>query len=330
MFKREPLHNFASHYCFGGDTLITTPDGYRKISDIKVGDIVCSLTGDVKVISSESVGKKPVVNFFGTLVTKNHPYCTQRGFVPLDAIRYNDTLMVCEKKYNMMGYDSIVTQIQIGEKIGFIFSVLNRVKQAVLKSDCTDMFGKNTMVKYLKDLLYITKTAIRLIMKLIIWNALAYPSIEAKGISMRLLSLEKSQLKLPENMQYYGINLKKEENFIDGLEKKGGKKSMLFWLKNHVKCVALYIKHLFHHDQNSAEITAKLPQGTEEEQVYNLCTENGTFIANGFLVSNSDALRYMAVAEPLMTNSGNGLTDEQKKDLWFKKLMREKKKKQIS
>ena len=44
----------------------------------------------------------------------------------------------------------------------------------------------------------------------------------------------------------------------------------------------------------------------------------------------ADCLRYLAVSEPLMTNSGGGLTDEQKKELWFKRIMREKKKKQIS
>lgn len=39
----------------------------------------------------------------------------------------------------------------------------------------------------------------------------------------------------------------------------------------------------------------------------------------------ADCCRYMAVSEPLMTNSGGGLTDEQKKDLWFKRKMRENK-----
>ena len=42
----------------------------------------------------------------------------------------------------------------------------------------------------------------------------------------------------------------------------------------------------------------------------------------------ADCARYMAVVEPLMTNSGAGLTDEQKKDLWFKKLIREKRRKE--
>lgn len=83
--------------CFTGDTLIATPDGYKKIKDIRVGDRVynaCGI-GVVEAITTkqtEETIKMELSNGESIEGTGNHPIFTQQGWTRLDDLEVRQTL----------------------------------------------------------------------------------------------------------------------------------------------------------------------------------------------------------------------------------------------
>ena len=99
----------SSEYCFAGDTLVLTENGYKNISSIDVGEKVLSYD-----MYSESYEYMPVSNVIeGTAVdtvkisvgeetiesTTNHPYMTQRGWIAAGELTTDDLLLSCENEY---------------------------------------------------------------------------------------------------------------------------------------------------------------------------------------------------------------------------------------
>ncbi len=293
-FKNAPRHDNHSHFCFSGDTIIKTKEGDKKISEIKVGEFVDSPFGWTKVLWSGITGKDKVNNFLGIKITSNHPVLTDKGFVAIDTVRTNDKIMICKKEKEQllsrlftMGLNLEDIQNQIGENVGFIFSLLNRIKQVVKRKDCTGIFGNKKKGKFLKDMLFITKMAILLIMKYRTWSVVRVVNINQNTcVNPTELKEAKRVSKLQEFMLQNGMVQKRVLNFISGLVKKAGKAEKL--IQKNVYSVDKIMKPIARDNQNTAVENVKANSTLD---VYNLQTESGVFFVDGVLVSNCDAVR---------------------------------------
>lgn len=92
--------------CFTGDTLIATPDGYKKIKDIRVGDRVynaCGI-GVVEAITTkqtEETIKMELSNGESIEGTGNHPIFTQQGWTRLDDLEVRQTILGLQDMSNL-------------------------------------------------------------------------------------------------------------------------------------------------------------------------------------------------------------------------------------
>ena len=70
----------AAIMCFTGNTLVTTPNGYKKIKDIKAGDVVCTPDGDKRVTFVKEPHEMPIVHVTFSDGTRWHTTESQRYY----------------------------------------------------------------------------------------------------------------------------------------------------------------------------------------------------------------------------------------------------------
>ena len=265
--KENPL-KANDHACFTKDTKIEV------------------LSGDILI--QKSTGIKDIYEFMGSRVTKDHPYLTQRGFIPLDSIRYSDRIVIWKNKL-LMELPLEDTQTPIGVSFGVILHLLQRNLRAIKQNAYIGMYGKNIMEKSLRAFISTIKTTTHLIIIYLISNVYHLMNT-IKNTWRKSEGMELEILKLPALSLSNGINLAQERNFIDNSVNYLGR------IKNSIKEIAIYVvKSTKHHSrlvQNSATIIAKLKHLGKEE-VFATTTSSGYFVANGVVVSNCDALRYV-------------------------------------
>jgi len=254
--------------CFTADTIITVPIG--------------------ETIRRVSTGFEDVYEFMGSKVTKDHPYLTQRGFVKLDTLRYDD--YIC--KWNK----SLLTELPLddtrnprGLTLGTTFHLLQRNLQAVKLNASTGMYGKNIMVKYLKAFISTTKTSIHLTTLWIISNVYHLPNTIKNTITICFHS-GKLILKKLLQKQVNGLKLQRVKSEEQKLEKKMSYTCIDTESQGTVTSVK---KNMLQKQslENSATIIAKLKHLGKEE-VFSTVTSSGFFLANGVVVKNCDAMRY--------------------------------------
>lgn len=117
--KDEPV-KVNDHGCFVAGTLVETSDGPRPIERIRPGEMVYTRLGLRPVVASCQTGVLPVRQVElsdGTMLigTGNHPvYVADRGFTPIDGLRYGDILVSCTsvlKRSSSKASSSDVTRI---------------------------------------------------------------------------------------------------------------------------------------------------------------------------------------------------------------------------
>lgn len=76
--------SFSAHPCFPKDTLVMTNEGYKKIQDISIGDLVLTHTNSYKYVAKTMMNTSNEFNtikgigFFNITSTSNHPYLIRR------------------------------------------------------------------------------------------------------------------------------------------------------------------------------------------------------------------------------------------------------------
>ena len=96
VYLAKPLHDWSSHFCFIGETLISTDKGNIPIKDIQPGMVVKTPFGLRKVLAiNETTTEKLVdINVNNKIITctPDHQIFTERGLVDADSLQYNDIL----------------------------------------------------------------------------------------------------------------------------------------------------------------------------------------------------------------------------------------------
>lgn len=316
VFRNQPKHDWASHGCLVGDSLILTIKGEKRIDEVEIGDMVWTPCGYSNVLN---VGiTKFVDELFNIRTTKgilrctrDHRFFTNRGLVYADALRHND--IIWNQKYhrqlNLMGLFIGYRKVQ---------TIIDLVLEG-LKKNCIVKYGSFIMAKFLRVLLFIIKIVINLITKLKIWFVfllriiinfiltdnmkiiligINYPEQE---IASNMLLLKKTKLEL---RHYSQKRWSKQNCGISQMKVKSGIVSMLriygrieFLIKKNVSIVKKYIKHFFLKGRSGVARVVKLEQDAVNNiPVYDLTIKkHQCYLANGLLVSNSDAFRTFAV-----------------------------------
>jgi hypothetical protein len=147
--------------CFVGDTLVHTEDGKKPIASIIPGERVWTRFGLYPVKQAWLARKHaPIVRATfsdGSFVTctENHRFYTDRGFVPLNALRYNDKL-----------YPWISSSSKEESTPSFQLGTIGHVKDF-----CTGIFGAKLMAQFRQAIKFITEILIPRTMNRITWNA---------------------------------------------------------------------------------------------------------------------------------------------------------------
>lgn len=282
-----------NHACFAAGTPILTPNGWQAIETIRVGDYVTTPFGPSFVLESASTGVKPVIDFCGMKATPDHPILTKRGFVPIDALRYTDTVctMGSPKSSWLTESDSDVTPTHRSVSLGSIIAALQRRCSAEKQRGSTSIYGKGRTAQFLKDMWFIISTIILSTTSWITCNSKHLPIMREStwtrnGESFSATICSPLSMLLRRN----GTGAKKALSFINGLVSRLGRLGHGFPLpaSNAEKNTS----HISQHEQSSAE--EHVPKPIQESvEVFALKTAHGMFTANGIVVSNCDALTYI-------------------------------------
>jgi phage terminase large subunit len=307
VYKTQPLHNFASHFCFTADTLVLTRTGMRQIVNIQDNEEVLTLSGWKKCLGAKSMRKNvSVVRVtFADGVTVNctpdHLFLTESGWISAENLSKGSMIqssLTTEFK-NIMAVDTIAV------KQNTICGLM--VKDSIRK------FGSMLLEKYRPAATFITKTMTPLITNFRTWCAYLL-----QNISRCLNLITKDSAKKPELALAYGMQATQEESGIAhmlrelraGKNRLESKETVCFAEENRCYCKGKIIP------KSSATQTAKPLMVEKVEKIEGLhdvwcinVPEAGHFsLSNGAIVSNSDAMRYLCVSLP---KTRDGLSSEE-------------------
>ena len=155
--------------CFIAGTMIATRRGDVPIESVRAGDEALTRQGWRKVLRSECTNHNAPIRRFGPLTgTSGHPiYTANRGFISLDSLVWDDTLLTWSKECGFREFDIPATQTQRALQIG----VTSRLRGAL---DCLRSIrrcGLQRMAQFLAATRSTTATSIRRTMRWITSNA---------------------------------------------------------------------------------------------------------------------------------------------------------------
>lgn len=132
--------------CFTKDTLILTPNGYKKISEINVGDEVYNATG-IGIVESvtkrhtnETI-KMELSNGQTIEGTKSHPIFTKHGWVRLEDLEIRQTL------FGIQDMPSLWDNVSAKPTIHREHVLKENLLQCILREQKTTIVGKRTANK---------------------------------------------------------------------------------------------------------------------------------------------------------------------------------------
>lgn len=292
VFRLRPHHDWASHGCLAGDSLVLTDGGNKRIDQIKVGEMVWTPAGCQKVLNAGMTKVSEVLEIETTLgvikATPEHKFFTNRGIARADALRYND--QVWTKNLGKSLLEGSFTNFR--EDI----MSLHRAQEENSRT-YIGRFGRTTMGTSQKVITYITRMVTRLITGSRISNV--YLNIRTylwrQGVMSGLVRKQiNSSYGKRENFQRNGTaHLKEGRGTVGTVGERGkienGKRSFVSFVQNPSKLRSLL-------EQNTVAKVVRVSPATSEP-VYDLTVnKHHCYLANGLLVSNSDAFRTFAVS----------------------------------
>lgn len=289
--------------CFVKGTKILTDKGQVPIETIKIGDMVMTRNGLRKVLTTRSKYKK-VIKHLGLIGTPTHPVITIKGIKDLANINETDMLYIWNEKLSSIEEKNIIdTQSQKEDNLKFTSGDMTNGKNH--HSHFIARCGLMSLVKYLKEMLSIIKTAILSITRLRTWNVskrdIIYQDICCqKKEENSLLKMEKNNfqnyLKEVEN----GEQRQKQKSFLEKTY------TGVYTIKNLGKRIVGFVKKnlpIFLKDIAIFAIDFVVLISTKKRRVYNFqVSDTEEYFANNILVHNcviSICLAYWGVTEPM-------------------------------
>ena len=326
----------AKYGCFVAGTKVLTSKGEKNIEDIKVGELVITPFGKRKVLESGVSGLSNKIydvdfsNGRSFSVTGNHKIYTQRGFVHIDALEYNDKVEFITL-FNLLKWNTKKILSITAENLGFRESITSSLLgKRVFQTLFTALYGKNALEQFRFIATFIIKTAILSTMILKIWSVYWLSIIFQNTLRKSGKNIRRFIRRILESVGRRlscGINLWQEENGIENTEKEVGGTEISF-LQNVLYAIKSLVvltnqesvfaqKFAFNSTEGSWEKITKqenvlfaksnlslidivqqkpvrIVAGINHEvPVYNLTVEKDhVYYANGVLVSNSDSDEY--------------------------------------
>lgn len=126
MKYREEFDVVVVDECFPAGTLISTEDGYKKIEDLKIGDLVYSYNekNELELQKVNYLFKKEAKNLCkinlankeNIVCTRNHPIYTKRGYIKAEEVNENDfVLRMVRKIFEWIRVENLEIQEPHGE-----------------------------------------------------------------------------------------------------------------------------------------------------------------------------------------------------------------------
>lgn len=299
-FRNTPRHDFTSHACLVGGTLIKTARGNIPIEQVQIGDFVSTPAGMSKVTNAGPVKYAQnliEINVRGNslICTPEHKVFTQRGVVEADKLRYTDLVLSGDEwQCYLIGLFSRAIHIGFRELIIAVTTGDNQGRQIY-----TGQYGKMSTV-----LSQMVSKSIMLMETLSIMTSAILPLSKRASIALctctgvtqmdRSSHLQNMRWRAPQNGTPHlrGLHgIQKTESAL-GKSVHGINALARIAVKSFVRLILRV--------PNGAIQTAK-PRRFESAGagtlVYDLTVEkNACYRANGLLVSNSDAFRYLCMA----------------------------------
>lgn len=131
VFIRLAGCNLRCKYCFGANTRVNTSNGYKKISELKIGDSVFSWDGE-KVVEDKVINvfkrkvsrdemRRLVVDLGGNrskiYVTKNHPFYVKGEWRSVDSLSVGDEIYYFDYNAWRMKYRNPMQNKEIAERV---------------------------------------------------------------------------------------------------------------------------------------------------------------------------------------------------------------------
>ena len=308
VYKSQPLHNYASHFCFTGDTKILTRNGMREIMLIDEESEVLTLEGWRKCSKAQLTKKDAQVvevtfnDNTKVRCTPDHLFLTVSGWKSAEnlekGLEIQSSLMNCANTFVETFTESTQTK-----------DILPKVCLTYI-----EMFGKMLLGMRQKMSIYITKIATYITTIFGTWNALMGASILEKQDLMQRAYHKKLVIQ-----QMNGIDLILEESGIDDKQLEAhhglnGKESQgIAWnAKRNTRrlFVGKDVNKNFVIPIAKQLIIENVEFLQEKQDVYDITVPgiHHYSLSNGAIVHNSDAMRYLCVSLP---KTRDGLTPEE-------------------
>lgn len=299
-FGKEPVHNWASHGCLVGETLVETETGNKRIDAIRVGDRVHTPAGLAVVTAAGPVKYADELLEITTVrgairCTPEHKIFTQRGVIEASALLVGDEVLTGAEPEC-----SQALSYSRAENIGYRAATIAVTSGASLdRRTFTGPFGKTLTGRFLKALRSITLTAMCSTIALRTFSASMQSSI--RGNTALSDTLPGSSHRRPTNAALAPLSGTSQRMGARGTATTQSKPGLSVSGRfAAAMSAAESIARRILRGRNSVISIAKCRHsegGEASPLVYDLTVEkHHCYKANGLLVSNSDAFRYLAVA----------------------------------
>lgn len=298
--KEQPL-KVNDHACLVGSTQIAIPGGTKRLDEVRAGDLVLTTLGARRVLVAACTGAKPVYRHHsGVTGTLDHPVLTVAGKIPLGELTPRDTpvtLKECQSKSFLIA--------SFFARLGLITAQTAATASAAL-GHYIEWCGSTIGGLYHRSTIYTILTGIRMTTASKILSACPQGTIcrstldgQRLGGAQLLPAITSSgSARSPST----GMRLRPAPNgtgnMLSALLRRG-----LSYLRfgAFVRCVIArtLLKGNLYTNQDIATQTVEQLHYAGVEKVYNLHVEGvSEFFADGVLVSNCDAFRYLVMSLP--------------------------------
>lgn len=289
------------HACFVAGTKVLTKRGNVPIETVTTADQVWTPLGWSSVCACGCVGEKKVKDFGIFTATPNHKILTAQGIKEIETVNEYDMVMIWRQNKRWSLTAGVMCAIRSHPIIlqGITFTLLERLKE----KHYTVQSGKSTTEKFLKGCTFITWILILRTITLAIslwcllrhtknfiltihrWNTWRRCGKRAKHGTQQRKGNDGTQATLEGNGKTNRPSPSSVSN-AEHLLRPTIMPAVFAGLSVKTECGDNKMTHPCHHT----------------DRVFNLTTEHGCYFANGILVSNCDAIRYLA--DVLTTPSG--------------------------